>query len=65
LAKDNLLPVLKITDIFIATRVSRLIRAGKELADVVAVRTETRINIFERYALGCDLPLRGQGLPQG
>jgi hypothetical protein len=57
--------VLKITDIFIATRVSRLIRAGKELVYILAVRAESRINIFESDALGCDMPLRGQGLPQG
>ena len=57
--------MLKISGIYLATRVSRLIRAGKELVDVFAVRAETRINIFERYALGCDMPLRGQGLPQG
>jgi len=55
--------VLKITGIFIATRVSRLIRAGKELADIVAVRTEMRINVFESYALSCDPPPRGQSLP--
>ena len=55
--------MLKITGIFIATRVSRLIRAGKELADIVAVRTEMRINVFESYALSYDPPPRGQGLP--
>jgi hypothetical protein len=54
--------VLEITDIFIATRVSCLIRAGKELVEVLAVRAETRINFFESYVLGCDLPPRGQGL---
>ena len=57
--------MLKISGIYRATRISRLIRAGKELVYILAVRAESRINIFESDALGCDMPLRGQGLPQG
>ena len=55
--------MLKISGIYRATRISRLIRAGKELVYVLAVKAETRINIFESYAMGCDMPLCGQGLP--
>jgi hypothetical protein len=57
--------VLKISGIYRASRISRLICAGKELAYILAVMAETRINILESYGLGGDMPLRGQGLPQG
>ena len=57
--------MLKISRIYVATRISHFIRAGKELVYILAVWAKTRINIFESYALGCDMPLRGQGLLQG